>query len=478
MGLIRRALDSYAGRVLVTCAAVLAALLAASLFLHDALLARAARRGTAEIVAERLVSVVEALAAASLADRPAVARALSAPDLEVRWGVEAEAGFAVAEGGRFRLPRADRLADRTTEVHATSGGVDAERGVLRWVGLSARLLDGTWVEARVVTVSLLTASDAAFHATIGAVAAVLLVLAGLAARAISAPLIRLARAVDRLEPGGDAAVPRAGGPAEVRRVAEALDAMAGRVRDVLRQRSMALAALSHDLMTPIARLKLRSDELPDEAARRAFGRDLAEMERMVADALAFLRGSHDAEPSSPVSVLALVQVVVDEFAEAGHHVEERRMDDATVLARPVALKRAVRNLVANALKHAREPWVEVEARHAAALVRVGDRGPGLSEDERGKVFEPFFRGDRARAAGGGSGLGLPTARAIAEAHGGGLDLEEAPGGGTVATLRLPVPPSRAATRRQLAGAPGADRPRRYTGPPSSPPSQPTTSPPP
>lgn len=437
MGLIRRVFDSYAGRVLVTCAAVLAALLAASLYLHDALLARAAQRGTAEIVAARLVSVVEALAAASPADRPAVARALSAPDLDVHWGADPDAHPEDAAAGRFDLPRTDRLAEETTEVHATSGGVDAERGELRWVGISARLRDGSWVDARLATVSLLAASDAAFHAAIGAVAAALLVLAGFAARAISSPLATLARAVDRLEPGGDAALPPVGGPGEVRRVAEALDAMAGRVRDVLRQRSMALAALSHDLMSPIARLKLRSDELPDEAGRRAFLRDLSEMEAMVADALAFLRGSHDAEPSAPVSVLALVLVVVDEFAEAGHRIEERRLDDATVQARPVALKRAVRNLLANALKHAREPWVEIEARGAAVFIRVGDRGPGLPPAERERVFEPFFRGDRARAAGGGSGLGLPTARAITEAHGGSLDLGEAPGGGTVATLRLP-----------------------------------------
>jgi len=437
VGLIRRALDSFAGRVLLTCGAVLAALLLASLYLHDALLIRAAERGTAEIVAERLVSVVEALAAAAPADRHAVARALSAPGLEVRWGEDAAISPEDVSAGRFDLARTDRLAEETTEIHATTGGVDEERGELRWVGISARLRDGTWVNARLATVSLLRATDVAFHGTIAAVAAALLAIAGLAARAIALPLAKLARAVDRLEPGGDAAIPRVGGPGEVRRVAEALDAMAGRVRDVLRQRSLTLAALSHDLMSPIARLKLRSDELPDEGAKRAFLRDLAEMERMVADALAFLRGNDDAEPASPISIAALVLVVVDEFAEDGHEVEERRLDDATVLGRPVALKRAVRNLVGNAVKHAHGPWVEIEAHEADVLVRVGDRGPGLSPAERERVFEPFFRGDRARAAGGGSGLGLPTARVIAEAHGGGVELADAPGGGTVATLRLP-----------------------------------------
>jgi signal transduction histidine kinase len=437
MGLRRRILDSLAGRVLATCAVVLAVLLVVSLHLHDVLIARAAERGTEEILAERLTSVVRALAAAPQADRPDIARALAAPDLEVLWGTEPPDLSVGAATGGSALALAKRLAQETTELRTGSGGIDSENGVLRWVGISARLHDGTWVEARLATVSLLAATDAAFHITIGAVATVLFILAGLAARAIASPLARLARSVERLVPGNEAALPRIGGPREVRRVAEALDAMAGRVRDVLCQRSLTLAALSHDLMSPIARLKLRSDELPDEALRQRFLHDLSEMETMVADALAFLRGGDDAEPAVPVSVAALVLVVVDEFSETGNQIEERRLDDATIEARPVALKRAVRNILANALRHAREPWIEAEARAADVLIHIGDRGPGLSAAERERVFEPFYRGDRARAAGGGSGLGLPTARAIAEAHGGSLDLTPAPGGGTLATLRLP-----------------------------------------
>jgi signal transduction histidine kinase len=416
---------------------VLALLLAASLYLHDLLLARAAERGTVEIVAERLTSVVEALAAAPQADRLRIAQALTAPDLEVHWGSEPLSLPEGASIGRAELARADRLAEETTEIRALSGGVDPEQGVLQWVGISARLRDGTWVDARLATVSLLAAADMAFHAYIGAVATALLLLAGITAHAIASPLARLAKSVDQLVPGGDAALPPVGGPREVRRIAEALDAMADRIRDVLRQRSLALAALSHDLMSPIARLKLRADELPDEAVRRAFLRDLCEMETMVADVLAFLRGGDDAEPTVPISVVALLLVVIDEFAEAGHEVEERRLEEATIETRPVALKRAIRNLLANAIRHARAPWIEVEARSDDVLIRVGDRGPGLPAGERDRVFEPFYRGDRARAAGGGSGLGLPTARAIAEAHGGSLHLTDAPGGGTVATLRLP-----------------------------------------
>ena len=112
-------------------------------------------------------------------------------------------------------------------------------------------------------------------------------------------------------------------------------------------------------------------------------------------------------------------------------------EDAVAPARRVAIKRAVTNLVANALRHGRDPWVEVESVPDAVLVRVGDHGPGIPPQDLPRVTVPFFRGDRARTAGGGSGLGLSTARAIIEAHGGILEIESAPGRGTLATLRIP-----------------------------------------
>ncbi|WP_379541820.1 sensor histidine kinase [Teichococcus cervicalis] len=122
----------------------------------------------------------------------------------------------------------------------------------------------------------------------------------------------------------------------------------------------------------------------------------------------------------------------------GIPVREGRMDEEAVApGRRVAVKRAVTNLVANAARHGRDPWVEVEARADEVLVRVGDNGPGIPLEDLPRVTEPFFRGDRTRAAGGGSGLGLSTARAIVEAHNGGLTIESAAGRGTLVTVRLP-----------------------------------------
>nr|WP_256476223.1 HAMP domain-containing sensor histidine kinase [Siccirubricoccus soli] len=429
--------DTLAARILAPGAAALVLLLVASLVVHAALLRRAAEHGAAEVAAHRIAGAVEAIAGAAPSDRPSLARALSGPDVEVAWGDSPELPRERARAAPD-LAHVGRLAEVARELRAAPGVPDAAHGAMREAIVSVRLADGSWVNARVLAVSLIAADDVAFRVAVGAIAFALLLCIAFASRVAAAPLSRLARAVRGLPPDSDAPLPPVGGPREVREVAEALDGAMRRVRDLLRQRSLALGALSHDLMSPLARLKLRADELPDAALRRRLLRDLAEMEGMVGDVLAYLRGGDGGgEPVVPVSVAALVQVVVDEFAESGAAVEERRLDDGMAPARPVALKRAVRNLIENAVKHGSDPWVEVLATGTDVEIRVGDRGPGLPPGDLARAFEPFFRGDRARAAGGGSGLGLSTARAIAEAHGGTLDLACVPGQGTVAALRLP-----------------------------------------
>ena len=294
------------------------------------------------------------------------------------------------------------------------------------------------------------------HASAAVIGLVLLVAVGWTARSLSAPVTGLAAAVSNLDPERDGQPVPERGPREVRALAAALNAMVARTRDAFRQRTLAIGALSHDLMSPIARLKLRADTLA-EADGEPIRRDIAEMEAMVNDVLAYLRGGREGERAEQVSVAALVRTVVSESLEAGQTVEERGLDpDAEVEGRPVAIKRAITNLVGNALRHGSDPWVEVTTEPAAVIIRVGDRGPGIPAEDLPRVTEPFFRGDRARTAGGGSGLGLATASAVAEDHGGALKIWSEPGRGTLVTLRLPrrapaesVAPASAATSRPL-----------------------------
>lgn len=428
--------DTLAIRILAPGAAALIVLLAVSLAVHAALLGRAAERGMAEIALHRLSKVIDAIA--STTDRAGLAIALSAPDLQIAWTdtpiIARPTNALPNDYAHYGLSESMVRAVRVVPI-----STDAAHGEVGLALVSVQLTDGTWVNSRVLGVSLLSADDLAFRITVVGAALLLLLAAAIAARAVASPLVQLRNAVRDVPPGGPVTLPLIRGPLEVRELAQVLAASTRRAHDLLRQRSLALGALSHDIITPIARLKLRADDVNDPGLRAQILADLGEMEEMVNDVLAYLRGGDGGgEALVLLSVAAMVQVIIDEFAETGVVVVERHLDDVTVQARPVALKRAIRNLISNAVRYGCDPWVEVSATVGHVDIRVGDNGPRLSAEDLARAFEPFYRGDRARSRGEGSGLGLPTARVIAEAHGGRLSLVSAPGEGTIATLRLPL----------------------------------------
>lgn len=430
--------QSLAARTLATLTIGFAVLFAAMVGIHDVLLRHAVERGTEELLAQRLATILDAVASAPEGDRDRIAHALSRADLEVHW--RRDAAPTPEHPSREEWPtvaaRTAALSSVATELRVRPGRYEAASDRLVGIGAVARLQDGSWLEVELASFTVLSADQGVLHSYAATVGLALLLAVGFAARSVSAPVSALAKAVSRLDPEGEPPALSASGPREVRQLAEALTDMSMRTRDAFRQRTLALGALSHDLMSPIARLRLRAEDLPEEV-QQPIRRDLAEMETMVSDVLAYLRGGHGGEAVLPLSIAALVRTVADEFADAGTPVEEGRIDDAVAPGRRVAIKRAVTNLVANAVRHGRDPWIEVEALPDAVLVRVGDRGPGIPPEDLPRVTEPFFRGDRARTAGGGSGLGLSTAQAIVEAHGGHLAVESALGRGTVVTLTLP-----------------------------------------
>ena len=438
-GVRRLVPQSLAARTLAALTVGFAVLFAAMVGVHDILLRQAVERGTEELLAHRLATLMDAVGAAPEADRDHVAHALSRVDLSVHWRRDPAPTPEHPLPGEWGTLAARTLAlsGLATEVRVRPGRHDATSDRIVDIAAMARLQDGSWLDVEIASLNVLSADRSALHLYAAAIGLALLVAVGVAARSVSAPVAALARTVSGMDIERAAPLLAASGPREVRQLAEALNDMAARTRDAFRQRTLALGALSHDLMSPIARLRLRAEEMPDEV-REPVRRDLAEMETMVSDVLAYLRGGHAGEAVQPLAFTALLRTVVDEFAEAGTPVREGRMDEEAVASvRRVAVKRAVTNLVANAARHGRDPWVEVEAHADDVLVRVGDHGPGIPPEDLPRVTEPFFRGDRTRAAGGGSGLGLSTARAIVEAHGGGLAIESAAGRGTVVTVRFP-----------------------------------------
>jgi signal transduction histidine kinase len=259
----------------------------------------------------------------------------------------------------------------------------------------------------------------------------------LAARNITRPLSELARAADSV--GRDSAVPQLAerGARELRDAARAFNTMQDRLHRYLDSRTRVLAAMSHDLKTPLTRLRLQVEALENPPMQARIGRELDEMESMVREALALFRGLDDGEPASALDVDALLAQIRDEFGDMGATVTIAGHALRTLTAKPQGLKRCLTNLIANAVKFGTRADIHVED-GADLLIHVRDRGPGIPEEELERVFEPFYRLESSRNRdSGGTGLGLSIARDIAQAHGGSLLLANLPSGGLEATLRLP-----------------------------------------
>jgi len=264
----------------------------------------------------------------------------------------------------------------------------------------------------------------------------------LVARTITRPLTGLARAADAVGRGERHAALQESGARELREATHAFNVMQERLHRYLDSRTHVLAAMSHDLRTPLTRLKLRVEALDDAAQRERFGADLDEMIAMVTSALNLFKGLDDDEPLQDVPLRALLEELQREFAELGGEVEIEGAVDAAANAKPKALKRCLTNLVSNAVKYGGRATIAVED-GTDLVLRVLDEGPGIPEDSLDQVFEPFFRLESSRnSATGGTGLGLGIARDIAQAHGGSLALRNRSPHGLEAILTLPKTPPR------------------------------------
>jgi signal transduction histidine kinase len=256
-------------------------------------------------------------------------------------------------------------------------------------------------------------------------------------RTITRPLGKLAEAADafgrgtRVEP-----LPEQGGR-ELRAATRAFNTMQERLRRYLDSRTSVLAAMSHDMRTPLTRLRLRVESIDDEQLRARCTADLDEMNDMIRGALAVFRGLNDDEPATSIDMDALLRALRDEYRELGGHVTVTGHASQPYVGKALALKRCLGNLIQNAIQYGHEANVTVED-GAALTLRIRDRGPGIPAEALDRVFEPFFRLESSRSRDtGGTGLGLGIARNIAQAHGGRLTLHNLSGGGLEAELTLP-----------------------------------------
>jgi signal transduction histidine kinase len=279
---------------------------------------------------------------------------------------------------------------------------------------------------------------------LGALTAVLGLVLYLMTRTITGPLSDLARAAEAVGRGARHLPLPESGAREIRDATRAFNVMQERLHRYLDSRTQVLAAMSHDLRTPLTRLKLRVELLDNEALRQRFVADLDEMSHMVNGAISLFRAMNHDEPERPVEVAPLLEELRAELAEIGDTVAIDCPADLVIVAKPHALKRCLANLISNAVKYGERAQVVIEEMGSEILLRVLDDGPGIPSHALEQVFEPFFRLESSRNVDtGGAGLGLSIVRDIAQAHGGSVVLHNRVPHGLEAVLRLP---KRASTR--------------------------------
>ncbi len=254
------------------------------------------------------------------------------------------------------------------------------------------------------------------------------------------PLRRLARAVDDFGKGRETGDFRLEGATEVRRAAAAFNLMRYRVTRQIIQRTEMLAGVSHDLRTPLTRMKLLLAMLPESQEVADLKADVAEMEKMIGGYLAFARGEGTEQPVETDLTMLLKDVVGSALREGTATIDLHTEEDSMpVLLRPAAFKRCIGNLIANAQRYARTVSIRAGHRGEAIEITIDDDGPGIPPEQREEVFKPFHRIDRSRnPETGGIGLGLTIARDVIRSHGGDLVLTDSPSGGLRARLRLPI----------------------------------------
>lgn len=260
----------------------------------------------------------------------------------------------------------------------------------------------------------------------------------LMARSLVRPIEQLALGVQRF--GADQRAPPIplAGPVELRKTIEAFNAMQERIGRFVEDRTAMLAAISHDLRTPLTRMRLRAELIDDPVQQRKLFRDVDEMQGMIDAALSFFRDDFAQEPATPFDLPELLKSIVDDYGDQGEAVDYEGPDHASHTGRPHALRRVFANLVDNAIKYGTPPSITLRMTAGEAEVTVRDRGQGIVEEKLEEVFQPFHRLESSRNRGtGGVGLGLTSARSIVRAHGGELTLRNHADSGLEALVVLP-----------------------------------------
>ncbi|MEQ9519416.1 MAG: ATP-binding protein [Parvibaculum sp.] len=390
-----------------------------------------------KIAAAQVVSATKLLDATDVDDRGALVRALNGIALQVElddepfidrngdWqygDVEEEARNALAE-----------LGDRQLEI-ALQGGWDRD-SALR---LSVQLKDGNWVVYSFPfrAFELFSEEGSGFGSIIFWVFVIGAVF--WFSNRLARPLRVFAEAAERIGRDVNTEPLPVAGSREIKRATRAFNNMQKRVQRMVDDRALMLAAIAHDLRTVLTRLRLRAEFIDDDEQQAKAAGDIEEMQAMLDAGLAFARGETEVEARRVVDFANLVRGLTEDFARTDGPAHYQGAEKLNYRCGPNEMRRAVSNLIRNAIAYGKKAEVSLEATPNGIALTIADEGPGIASELQEKVFQPFFRVEASRnRETGGTGLGLAIARTIARRHGGDITLSNRPGGGLIVTLSLP-----------------------------------------
>ena len=391
--------------------------------------------------ADRVAETIRALEGIAPAQRNVSLSAVQSSDLRVTL-IQDDQVSRNPPRGQIQAAIGARLGS-ARDIRSLGGGMHGGAGGMQQHGnpmrsFDVRLIDGQWVRITALpepeTPALSNDLIVQLLITLIIVTAVVMI----AVRQATKPLKQLAEAADTLGRDLDAPPLAESGPAETRLAAQAFNRMQARIKRLIDERARALAAVSHDLRTPLTRMRLRAELVDDEKLRDQMASDLDAMAAMIDATLDYLRGLQDSEAVRPIDMNALLQSLADDVAVLGRSISVEGLASAPYTGRLSALRRALQNLIDNAIKYGHSARLCIEDNAVELIIAVEDEGPGIPTAELSRVGEPYYRPDASRSREtGGVGLGLSIAKDIALIHGGELRFANRPQGGFSATLVLP-----------------------------------------
>lgn len=322
-------------------------------------------------------------------------------------------------------------------------GFDRGARGMRSMQAALQLKSSEWLSVSTLAPVSASAPPAQFMLSFALMALTILAATAFAVRRLTQPLVTLSQAAQEVGRNLDAPPLQMSGSAETRKAAQAFNEMQTRLRALIDNRTRMLAAISHDLRTPLTSLRLRAENIADNAEREKMLANIAQMDQLIASALDFARDGAKSEPVSKVDVAALAQSVADDLADAGLDVQAQEMPPLEVFCRPAGLRRVIENLIGNAVKYGARARISAGRKGNHIWIAIDDDGPGIPAQDLERVFEPYVRLDESRdETTGGTGLGLAIVRSLLEAQGGRITLEnrepaDGQPGGLRATIILP-----------------------------------------